>query len=52
MLKIKHPVNKNQGKQYKFSVHCKSIKALFFFFFKITGDDAKEKKRLTEIQVL
>ena len=41
-------MNKNQGKHYKFSVHCKSIKALFLKKKKKTGDDAKEKKRLTE----
>ena len=41
---------KNQGKQYELSDHWKSIITLFFK--KITGWHKKQKKRLTEIQVL
>ena len=40
----------NQGKQLEYSAYWKSMKTLFLK--KITGDNAKETKRLTEIQVL
>ena len=40
----------NQGKQLEYSDYGKSMKTLLLK--KITGDNARETKRLTEIQVL